>query len=77
MKMEKYIESELYGIFQVKLFVKNMVLGYPGTHFIHVKVNSFLVMLKICRPDHTRTFSKFCVFEKFIVNQFTLHYKKN
>ena len=33
------MESDLAGIFQVKLVVKNMVLGYPGTNFMQMKVN--------------------------------------
>ena len=31
MKMEKYMESELSDIFQVKLVAKNIVSGSPGT----------------------------------------------
>ena len=36
-KMEEYMEPELSGIFWVKMVVKNIVLGSPGTHFIHIK----------------------------------------
>ena len=31
MKMEKYMESELFGIFPVKMLAKNIVLRSPGT----------------------------------------------
>ena len=30
--------SERCGILQVKLVVKNMVIGLPGTHFMYVRV---------------------------------------
>ena len=46
MKMDEYMESELSGIFPVKLAVKNIVLGFPGTHFMHMRVE-FLHFLKI------------------------------
>ena len=38
--MEKYMESELSGIFRVKLVTKNIERGSPGTQFMHMKVNS-------------------------------------
>ena len=31
MKMEEYMESELSGVFRVKLVAKNIVLGSPET----------------------------------------------
>ena len=37
-KMKEYIEPELSGIFRVKMVAKNMVLGSPGTHFMHMRV---------------------------------------
>ena len=37
-KMEEYMESELSGIFRVKLVTKNIERGSPGTQFIHVRV---------------------------------------
>ena len=37
-KMEEYIESELSGIFWVKLIAKNIVLGSSRTHFMHMTV---------------------------------------
>ena len=36
--MEECIKSELSGTFWVELFSKNLVLGSPGTHFIHMSV---------------------------------------
>ena len=37
-KMEEYMESELSGIFQVKLVTKNIVRGSPGAQFMHMRV---------------------------------------
>ena len=37
-KMEEYVESELSGIFRVKLVTKNIVRGSPGTQFMHMRV---------------------------------------
>ena len=34
------MESELFGIFQVKLVAKNIVLGFPGTHLLNMKVTN-------------------------------------
>ena len=34
--MEEYMESELSGIFRVKLVTKNIVRGSPGTQFMHL-----------------------------------------
>ena len=42
MKMEEYMESEFSGIFRLKLVAKNIVLGSPMTHFIHISVYLFL-----------------------------------
>ena len=36
--MEEYMESELSGIFPVKLVTKNIVRGSPGTQFMHMRV---------------------------------------
>ena len=33
------MESELSGIFRVKLVTKNIVRGSPGTQFMHMRVN--------------------------------------
>ena len=35
------MESELSAIFQVKLVVKNTVLGSLGTRVLHIKNNAF------------------------------------
>ena len=37
--MEEYMESELSGIFRVKLATKNIVRGFLGTQFMHISVN--------------------------------------
>ena len=34
------MESELSGIFRVKLVTKNIERGSPGTELMHMKVNS-------------------------------------
>ena len=36
--MEEYMESELSGIFRVKLVTKNIVRGSPGTQFMYMRV---------------------------------------
>ena len=36
--MEEYMESELSGIFRVKLVTKNIVRGSPWTQFMHMRV---------------------------------------
>ena len=36
------MESELSGIFRVKLVTKNIVRGSPGTQFMHMRVNHSL-----------------------------------
>ena len=33
------MQSELSGIFRVKLVTKNIVRGSPGTQFMHMRVN--------------------------------------
>ena len=38
--MEEYMESELCGIFRVKLVTKNIVRGSPGTQFMHMRVKA-------------------------------------
>ena len=34
------MESELSGIFRVKLVTKNIERGSPGTQFMHMRVNN-------------------------------------
>ena len=34
------MESELSGIFRVKLATKNIVREFPGTQFMHVRVKN-------------------------------------
>ena len=36
------MESELSGIFRVKLVTKNIVRGSPGTQFMHMRVKDLL-----------------------------------
>ena len=40
--MEEYMESELSGIFRVKLVTKNIVRGSPGIQFMHMRVNELI-----------------------------------
>ena len=51
MNMEKCMKSELSGIFQVRLVVKNMVFESPGTHFMHFRVNKIMLMAAIDAGD--------------------------
>ena len=39
------MESELSGIFRVKLVTKNIVHGSPGTQFMHIRVNHRLIKI--------------------------------
>ena len=39
-KMEEYMEPELSGLFWVKRVAKNIVLGSPGIHFMHMRVKN-------------------------------------
>ena len=41
------MESELSGIFRVKLVTKNIVRGSPGTQFMHMRVNTTSPMTKV------------------------------
>ena len=45
--MEEYIESELSGIFRVKLVTKNIVRGSPSTQFMHMRVKASIARHKI------------------------------
>ena len=38
MKIEEYMESEVSGIFWVKIFAKNVVLWFLGIHFSYMRV---------------------------------------
>ena len=40
-KMEDYMKPELSGIFWVKMVAKNIVLGSPRTHFVHMRLSLF------------------------------------
>ena len=37
-KIEELMEFEFSVIFHVKLVARNILLGYPGTHFMHMRV---------------------------------------
>ena len=44
------MESELSGIFRVKLVTKNIVRGSPGTQFMHMRVKlteSFIILINV------------------------------
>ena len=49
--MEEYIESELSGIFRVKLVTKNIERGSPGTQFMHMRVKKYLMISTISRLE--------------------------
>ena len=46
-KMEEYMESELSGIFRVKLVTKNVVRGSQGTQFMHMRVKKCHFRMKM------------------------------
>ena len=62
--MEEYMESELSGIFRVKLVTKNIVRGSPGTQFMHMRVKG---------KDTPRNFS----FRAFHEIQFQRYFMKH
>ena len=39
-KMEEYMETELSGIFTVKTVGGKIMLGYPRTHFVYMRVQT-------------------------------------
>ena len=45
--MEEYMESELSGIFRVKLVTKNIERGSPGTQFMHIRVKVMVFVYKV------------------------------
>ena len=45
------MESELSGIFRVKLVTKNIVRGSPGTQFMHMRVKTNLEQSGSRIPD--------------------------
>ena len=47
-KMEEYMESELSGIFRVKLVAKNIMLGSSRTHFRHMRVKEIASHFPCC-----------------------------
>ena len=56
--MEEYMESELSGIFRVKLVTKNIVRRSPGTQFMHMRVKYFLKNLVTHAKTSTTTKKK-------------------
>ena len=75
-KMEEYMESELSGIFWVKLVAKNIVLGSSGTHFMHMRVNKYSAnqevaliswFLQIYLPNYFR-YHYICIIKIFILS---------
>ena len=45
------MESELSGIFRVKLVTKNIVRGSPGTQFMHIRVK-LIFLIKVLLLDY-------------------------
>ena len=43
--MEEFMESKHSGIFQIELVTKNVVLGFSGTHFMHMSVKGISKIL--------------------------------
>ena len=52
--LEEYMESELSGIFRVKLVTKNIVRGSPGTQFMHMRVKESLIMTTASLGAYTK-----------------------
>ena len=78
-KTEEYIEPDLSGTFWVKMIAKNMALGPLGTHFMHMRVNSFyyyrLLKVKYCFIYTTFIFC-FCDTFIFMFILFMLYFHK-
>ena len=45
------MESELSGVFGIKLVAKNIVLGSPGTHFMHMRVKVIFFVISLMTSD--------------------------
>ena len=63
-KMDEYIESEPSGIFWVKLIAKYIVLGCPGTHFMHMGVIKQFSCINVCdkKMNLSESFIRWSVF---------------
>ena len=48
------MESELSGIFRVKLVTKNIVRGSLGTQFMHMRVNNAFFVLYVFTKNPSR-----------------------
>ena len=65
-KMEEYMESELSGIFRVKLVTKNIERGSPGTQFMHMRVKLlktvllYLMKFNCCIHSYIPNYNFFC-----------------
>ena len=46
------MESELSGIFQVKLVTKNIVRGSPGAQFMHMRVKQKNFFNAVCKNPY-------------------------
>ena len=53
-KMEEYMEPELYGTLSVKMDATYIVLGSLGTHFMHTRVNSTIWIIKEIIKETTK-----------------------
>ena len=75
-KMEKHVESELSGIFGVKLVAKNILLRSPGIHFMHIRLrHSVCSLTKIqylqIEPSEKGTYtSESMMLKMFYLNRF-------
>ena len=52
--LEEYMESELSGIFRVKLVTKNIARGSPGTQFMYMRVKESLIMTTASLGAYTK-----------------------
>ena len=58
--VEEYIKPDLSGIFWTKMVAKNIVLGSPGTHFMHIRVKGLRAYLS------TNKFDVICISENYL-----------
>ena len=62
-KMKEYMESERSEIFWAKMVARNILLGFSGTHFMHMRVKiQFIVVLanfNICMTGRKSKLSRY------------------
>ena len=66
-KMEEYMESELSGICWVKAVTKNTVIGSLGIHFMHMRANVGLILIKLVLYCLKKKSNERCLKEEVVI----------